>query len=196
MGNEEGFRDEGRHEDGHEEGYEGYEGEGQERHCQGQKRQGKRLLGQEAEDGVGPHEGQADEEQGRQGRVEEGLRCREGALREERPEGVGGRSKEGSEGAEPNGLRRHRGQVRGRQGSLRQGPALRHWSSTGRFSLCSQVGTIFLTLPAVVPTRRGAHAWPAQRWLYMLASRLHLWVKLSRTCAKTWREDTPFAVLV
>merc|ERR1711879_1012504 len=154
-------------------------GQGQERHRQGQKCQGEGLLRQEAEDAFGPHKGKADEEQSRQGRDEEGLRCREKGLREERPEGVGGRGEEGAEGAEPYGFRRHRGQVRDRQGAVRQGQvlALRSWPRTRCLSSCRRFGTMLVALPAVVPTWRGVHAWPMQRWLYMLASRIHLWVK-------------------
>merc|ERR1711972_290922 len=138
-----GGHEEGRHEKGG--CHEVDEGEEGERRRQGQGSQGARLLREEGQDAIRAHQGQADEEQAREGRVEGGIRERQEEVGEERLEGlVGGREK-GAEGARIDGLRGDRGQVSGRQGPLREGEVLALSSTCsscmGRFARCGSAGT-------------------------------------------------------
>merc|ERR1711972_78586 len=109
---------------GHEEVDEVDEGEARERDRQGQEGQVERLLREEGQDAVGPHEGQAHEEQEWEGRVQEGVRARQEELGVEWCEGLVGGREEGAEGARLDRFRRDRWQICCGKGSLREGEVL------------------------------------------------------------------------
>merc|ERR1712137_705848 len=100
------------------------EGEARERDRQGQGGQGACLLREEGEDAVGPHEGEAHEEQAWEGRVQESVRAQQEELGSERREGVVGGCEEGAEGARLDRVRRDRRKVCGGQSSLCEGEVL------------------------------------------------------------------------
>merc|ERR1711920_1185046 len=152
----------------------GDEGEARERDREGRGSQGARLLREEVQDGVGPHQGQVDEEQVRQGCVEEGVGGRSEEMGEEWLEGLVRGRKEGAQRAGLDGLRCDWGQVCGRQGPLREGevPALSslcllvHSRLARRGSAHTSVTRVMARRASVIITRHGRRALFALDSLY------------------------------